>query len=232
MRNAATKVPSNPDRSPKPETISNFRCQDCALLTSSPCDPRTASAILNRVSKLRVLDPACGSRLVPHWRVSISARLAPAVLLANDPAKWAKGGNPCSCKPARAGGSPSPSANAFCSDNIYGVDIDAQAVEVTKLSLLLKVLEGETQQTLQTFFRIFQERALPDLGDNIKCGNSLIGPDFYQQQEMTLLTKTNLTALMCSTGRRRWVPRNHAGRWLRRRHRQSSIDLAVGQIRE
>ena len=28
---------------------------------------------------------------------------------------------------------------------------------------------------------------LPDLGDNIKCGNSLIGPDFYQQQQMTLL---------------------------------------------
>jgi len=28
---------------------------------------------------------------------------------------------------------------------------------------------------------------LPDLGDNIKCGNSLIGPDFYQQQQMPLL---------------------------------------------
>ena len=67
-------------------------------------------------------------------------------------------------------------------DNIYGVDIDAQAVETTKLSLLLKVLEGETQQSLQTVFRTFQERALPDLGKNIECGNSLIGPDFYQQQ--------------------------------------------------
>ena len=72
--------------------------------------------------------------------------------------------------------------------NIYGVDIDTQAVEVTKLSLLLKVLEGETGQTLQTIFRLFQERALPDLGDNIKCGNSLIRPDFYQQGELPLLT--------------------------------------------
>jgi len=34
-------------------------------------------------------------------------------------------------------------------NNIYGVDIDTQAVEVTKLSLLLKVLEGENSQTLQ-----------------------------------------------------------------------------------
>jgi hypothetical protein len=33
-------------------------------------------------------------------------------------------------------------------NNIYGVDIDPQAVEVTKLSLLLKVLEGESHETI------------------------------------------------------------------------------------
>ena len=60
--------------------------------------------------------------------------------------------------------------------HIYGVDIDPQAVEVTKLSLLLKVLEGENEQTLGSQLRLFQERALPDLARNIKCGNSLIGP--------------------------------------------------------
>ncbi|MGA2915461.1 MAG: N-6 DNA methylase [Sedimentisphaerales bacterium] len=67
-------------------------------------------------------------------------------------------------------------------NNIYGVDIDSQAAEVTKLSLLLKVLENETQESL----RLFHERALPDLGNNIKCGNSLIGPDFYQNQQLNL----------------------------------------------
>ncbi|HCP91958.1 MAG TPA: hypothetical protein DIT76_07945, partial [Spartobacteria bacterium] len=71
--------------------------------------------------------------------------------------------------------------------NIFGVDIDAQAVETTKLSLLLKVLEGESEQTLATQLRFYHERALPDLGSNIKCGNSLIGPDFYEQQEMLFL---------------------------------------------
>ncbi len=65
--------------------------------------------------------------------------------------------------------------------HIFGVDIDSQAVEVTKLSLLLKVLEGETQ------LKLFHERALPDLGNNIKCGNSLIGPDFYANQQLLLL---------------------------------------------
>jgi hypothetical protein len=58
--------------------------------------------------------------------------------------------------------------------HIFGVDIDSQAVEVTKLSLLLKVLEAETQ------LKLFHERALPDLGDNIKWGNSII--DFTSPQ--------------------------------------------------
>ena len=53
-------------------------------------------------------------------------------------------------------------------NNIYGVDIDAQAVEVTKLSLLLKVLENASGQ-----LSLGMERVLPDLGNNIKCGNSL-----------------------------------------------------------
>lgn len=71
-------------------------------------------------------------------------------------------------------------------NSIHGVDIDPQAVEVTKLSLLLKVLEGETQEDLQNQLRLFYERALPDLGSNIKCGNTLIGPEFYSSRQVTL----------------------------------------------
>jgi type I restriction-modification system DNA methylase subunit len=63
--------------------------------------------------------------------------------------------------------------------HIYGVDIDPQAVEVSKLSLLLKVLEGETDRTFGDQMKIFEERALPSLAENIKCGNSLIGPDYF-----------------------------------------------------
>ncbi len=72
-------------------------------------------------------------------------------------------------------------------NNIYGVDIDPQAVEVTKLSLLLKVLEGENAETLGKNIKLFHERALPDLADNIKCGNSLIGPDFYEDKQLSLI---------------------------------------------
>ena len=63
--------------------------------------------------------------------------------------------------------------------HIFGVDIDAQAVEVSKLSLLLKVLEGETDQSLHLGLLPFSDRALPNLADNIKCGNSLIGSDYF-----------------------------------------------------
>jgi len=71
-------------------------------------------------------------------------------------------------------------------NNIFGVDIDPQAVEVTKLSLLLKVLKGENRETLDKTRQLFHERALPNLSNNIKCGNSLIGTDFYDVEDMSL----------------------------------------------
>lgn len=67
--------------------------------------------------------------------------------------------------------------------HIFGVDIDPQAVEVTKFSLLLKVLEGLATEQRQAGF----ERLLPDLGANVKCGNSLIGPDFYATGQASFL---------------------------------------------
>ena len=67
--------------------------------------------------------------------------------------------------------------------HIFGVDIDRQAVETTKLSLLLKALEGENDTTLSKQMSLFHERALPNLSDNIKCGNSLIASDFSMHPE-------------------------------------------------
>ena len=69
-------------------------------------------------------------------------------------------------------------------NNIFGVDIDSNAVEVTKLSLLMKCLEGESPASIRNNQDLFNERALPSLEDNIKCGNSLIGNDFYESQSV------------------------------------------------
>ncbi|MBE0540372.1 MAG: N-6 DNA methylase [Verrucomicrobia bacterium] len=140
---------------------------------------REAARILERVSKLRILDPACGSGsfLIGAYQFLLDWHLQ--FYLANDPVKFAKGNRPVLVQTGKGWKLTIAERKRILLANIYGVDIDSQAVEVTKLSLLLKVLEGETGQTLQTIFRLFAERALPDLGDNIKCGNSLIGPDFY-----------------------------------------------------
>ena len=62
-------------------------------------------------------------------------------------------------------------------NNIYGVDIDQQATEVTQLSLALKMLEDESTATANDMQVLFHEKILPDLSKNIICGNSLIGTD-------------------------------------------------------
>lgn len=142
------------------------------------------------VEKLKILDPACGSGsfLLGAYQYLLDWHLK--WYIDNEPDKWAKAKQPSIYQ----GPSPDPNTpnwnlttsgkKRILLNNIYGVDIDSQAVEVTKLSLLLKVLEGESNQTLANQLRMFHERALPDLGDNIKCGNSLVGPEFYQQQTM------------------------------------------------
>jgi len=163
-----------------------------------PLNPKEAS-------RLRILDPACGSGsfLIGAYQYLLDWHLN--WYTTHNPEKWARKKNPPiyetrtpyppNPKPhTLTPNPPSPSYRLTTSErkrillnNIYGVDIDPQAVEVTKLSLLLKVLEGENEETLERQLKFFHERALPDLGSNIKCGNSLIGPDFYDNQQMTFL---------------------------------------------
>ena len=74
-------------------------------------------------------------------------------------------------------------------NNIYGVDLDQNAVEVSKLSLLLKMLENENEATGTSDMA---EPILPDLSGNIKWGNSLIGSDFFSGQDMAALDDEEL----------------------------------------
>jgi type I restriction-modification system DNA methylase subunit len=141
-----------------------------------------------QVEKLTILDPACGSGsfLIGAYQYLLNGQRD--WYSQNDPDKWAKGRNPRVYQ--GSGGDwrlTTAERKRILLNTIYGVDIDPQAVEVTKLSLLLKVLEGESAETIGSQLRLFHERALPDLGSNIKCGNSLIGPDFYASQQMSFL---------------------------------------------
>ena len=140
-----------------------------------------------QVAKLRILDPACGSGsfLLGAYQYLLDWHLK--WYLDHDPARHAKGKRPAVYQVRHNDWRLTTRIRKeILLNNIFGVDIDQQAVEVTKLSLLLKVLEGETAETLNRSLELFHERALPDLSNNIKCGNSLIGPDFYEGKQATM----------------------------------------------
>ena len=98
-------------------------------------------------ASVRIADIACGSGsfLIGAYQFLLDWHLAQ--YLADDaggPEKWATGRDPRLYQSGRGEWRlTTGERKRILLDNIYGVDIDPQAVEVTKLSLLLKVLEGE-----------------------------------------------------------------------------------------
>jgi type I restriction-modification system DNA methylase subunit len=79
-------------------------------------------------------------------------------------------------------------------NNIFGVDIDREATEVAIMSLYLKILDdGYDKGQAELFMR---GHILPDMTNNIKCGNSLIGTDFYNQGSLDL-DDENLNKVNC-----------------------------------
>lgn len=129
-------------------------------------------------ARLRIVDPSCGSgtfllvayeRLMDWYLESFR----------QDPGHWTKQSTP----PIREDGAggwrlTTAEKKSILLRHIFGVDLDPRAVEVTKLSLLLKVLEGESQESVDRQIELFHERALPDLDANVKCGNSLVHPAY------------------------------------------------------
>ncbi len=127
------------------------------------------------IEKIKIVDPACGSG---------SFLLGVFQCLLNHHAQWYTDkqyhlkkikDNPITPE----GRLTTAEKKKILLNNIFGVDLDANAVEVTKLSLLLKAMEGETESSIAQQLQMFHERVLPDLDKNILCGNSLIGYDFF-----------------------------------------------------
>lgn len=127
------------------------------------------------VAELRIVDPACGS----------GSFLLGAFQFLLD---WHRNYYSAQAKPNRGkkddvlrpdGQLTTGEKKRILLNNIYGVDLDANAVEVTKLSLLLKCMEGETEASIKQQLGMFHDRVLPTLDENIKCGNSLIDTDGF-----------------------------------------------------
>ena len=145
------------------------------------------------VSNLKILDPACGSGsfLIGAYQFLLDWHRDQYVNAG--PEKWTKGKTPTLYQAYKSEWRlTTDERKRILLNNIYGVDIDHHAVEVTKLSLLLKVLEGEDEQSIGKQMALFHARVLPDLSNNIKCGNSLIGPDFYDNQQMNIFDEEEM----------------------------------------
>jgi anti-sigma28 factor (negative regulator of flagellin synthesis) len=127
------------------------------------------------VSEIKIVDPACGSgsfligayQYLLNWHKDLYTQNG----------KQSKGHKDNPLTPT--GELTTAEKKRILLNNIFGVDLDSNAVEVTKLSLLLKCMEGETKETIEAQTKIFHDRILPTLDNNIKSGNSLIDLDYY-----------------------------------------------------
>ena len=126
--------------------------------------------VRGRVSKMRFLDPACGAgafllgvfQHLMDWHAAQYARLAPRTrtryLRCDEHGHWQL---------------TVAEKKRILLNGIYGVDIDPQAVEVTRLSLLLLVLDRESDDSLASQPPIDPATMLADLREHIRCGDSL-----------------------------------------------------------
>jgi hypothetical protein len=135
-------------------------------------------------SSLRILDPACGSGsfLVQGYRKLIDWYLSQYVL---DPDKY------LATRPPRLERNKLGELSLTLGErkrillaHIFGVDIDEQAVEVAKLSLLLTLMEDQNASDVAQQLSIFKDRILPDMDHNVRWGNSLIAPDILTDLEL------------------------------------------------
>lgn len=138
---------------------------------------------INDALKLKIVDPACGSWAFLVWAFTYLLNWYLEQYSKEENLQKAKSGN----KIFSYGDSyhlTLQTKKEILISNIHGVDIDAQAVEVSKLSLLLKLLEWETRETAASnkLFSGVDSKILPKLEDNIKCGNSLIWIDYWNNQ--------------------------------------------------
>lgn len=151
------------------------------------------------VSLLKVLDPSCGSgsfllgayKFLLHWHLdwylaehAKTGKVPQSPVSQLSPAKRRRKTDPNALFQSPSGDWKLTLAERkrILLNNIFGVDIDAQAVEVTKLSLSFLVLENASSDLIESNLRLFHDRALPDLGANILCGNAIIGSDYWHDR--------------------------------------------------
>lgn len=145
-----------------PEYVTDYICRNTIIPYLSKSNTNTVSELVNeyseniselenKIKEIKIVDPACGSGAFLIKAVDILLeiykeiqKLKPEILGPTQLKNWSE----------------ESEISKIIESNIYGVDINEQSVEITKLSLFLK-LAGP-------------DRKLISLSKNIKMGNSLI----------------------------------------------------------
>ena len=124
----------------------------------SICESKRPDEILN----LRVIDIACGSGVFLEEAYQY---------LVDYCTQWYETNKPEYLLEMKNGKHKLPieEKKAIITNCIYGIDIDIHAVEVSKFSLILKLIEDETEPSVKN-----ETPILPELSANIMHGNSLV----------------------------------------------------------
>jgi type I restriction-modification system DNA methylase subunit len=134
----------------------------------------------DEISKLRIADIACGSGIFLVTAYEYLQQYHADWYLSNGPEKYVE-------KIYQTGNNEwritLEEKRRILLNNIYGVDIDIQAVEVSQFSLLLKVLEDTLASEVEAYVRMHRTQALPKLDKNIRWGNSLVDSSYFKGEE-------------------------------------------------
>ena len=116
---------------------------------TSPAQALGQDRRVKNARPFRILDPACGSGSFLIQAYQFLLDWYRDAYVSDGPEKYAKGRNSVLHMSPRGDWQLTIAhKKTILLTHIFGVDIDPQAVEVTKLSLLLKVLEGESGDAL------------------------------------------------------------------------------------
>lgn len=142
----------------------------------STVPPEYLESLTNQqILDLKFLDPACGSgvfliSIYDHLATQIESNLEKRNDLLPQRYLYEKDGKKYLNLEGR---------KLVVNQCLYGVDINPECVEVTKLSLSLKTIEGFEPGDFNNV-GLYGSRILHGVGVNIKCGNSLVESDLLE----------------------------------------------------
>lgn len=150
-----------------PESITEYICKNTIIPYLSKSNVSTVHELINeyfdkieelenRFSKIKILDPACGSGAFLVKAIDVLLEIHKEIQIVKESAgKYSTGGQFQLTK-----WNEEDEIRRIIEQNIYGVDINRESIEITQLSLFLKLASNH--------------RKLSGLSKNIKVGNSLI----------------------------------------------------------